>query len=65
MYDTGILDEALDRRREQLSRQRSELLERVLHTLRAQSGPLGIEEAYVVGSLKTPGAWHPALYVVP
>ncbi len=60
MYDTSILDEALAHRREQWRRQQSELLGRVLQTLQAHSESLGIEDAYVVGSLKTPGAWHSA-----
>ena len=60
MFDTCILDEALKVRRERLRREQAELLERVRDALRQLRGPLGIEAAYVIGSLKAPDAWHPS-----
>ena len=60
MFDTCILDEALKDRRARLRREQTGLLDLVRHTLRELRGPLKIEAAYIIGSLRTPDAWHPS-----
>ena len=58
MFDTSRLDEALRSRRLKLEQERVGLLERVQEELRRIRRQHGIEAAYIVGSLKTPGAWR-------
>ena len=58
MFDTSRLDEAKRSRRLKLEQERGALLERVQEVLRQIRRRHGIEAAYIVGSLKTPGAWR-------
>ncbi len=58
MFDTHRLDEALRSRRLKLEQEREALLERVQEVLRRIRRKHGIEAAYIVGSLITPGAWR-------
>ena len=58
MFDTSRLDEAIRNRRLKLEQERGVLLERVQEVLRGIRRRHGIEAAYFVGSLKTPGAWR-------
>jgi predicted nucleotidyltransferase len=58
MFDTHRLDEALRSRRLKLEEEREALLKRVQEVLRRIRRQHGIEAAYIVGSLKTPGAWR-------
>ena len=58
MFDTSILDKALRERRQRLAAEQAELLDRVRRTLQELREPLGIESAYVVGSVRSPDAWR-------
>ena len=58
MFDTHRPDEALRSRRLKLEEEREALLKRVQEVLRRIRRQHGIEAAYIVGSLKTPGAWR-------
>ncbi len=58
MFDTSILDEAMRTRRQRLAAEQAELLARVRHTLWALRESLGIEAAYIVGSLRSPDSWR-------
>lgn len=56
-YDTSILDAALARRRAELEAKREETLAEALRLL-AEIGPrFGVEEAYLFGSVVTPGRY--------
>ncbi len=58
-FDTSVLDAALARRRAENEQKRQALLAEVLHLLE-QLGPVyGIQQAYVFGSLATPGRFDP------
>jgi predicted nucleotidyltransferase len=54
---THILDAAIRRRRERLERERRAVLEDVIRALLSAGALLGIEEAYVVGSVASEGEW--------
>ena len=58
MFDTSILDKALRERRQRLAAEQAELLDRVRRALLELREPLGIESAYVVGSLCSPDWWE-------
>lgn len=58
MFDTSRLDEALRSGRQKQEQERVALLERVQEVLRRIRSQHGIEAAYIVGSLKRPGAWR-------
>ena len=58
MFDTSTLDKALRERRQRLAAEQAELLERVRRALLELREPLGIESAYIVGSLCSPAAWE-------
>ena len=58
MFDTSILDEAIRARRQRLAAEQAELLACVLRTLLELREPLGIEAAYIVGSLRSPDFWR-------
>ena len=58
MFDTSIRDEAARERRCRLAAEQAELLLRVRRTLLDLREPLGVETAYVVGSLRSPERWH-------
>ena len=58
MFDTSTLDKALRERRQRLAAEQAELLGRVRRTLQELREPLGIESAYVVGSLRSPDSWR-------
>ena len=60
MFDTSIRDKALRARRQRLAEEQAELLDRVSRTLQELREPLGIESAYVVGSLRSPDSWREA-----
>ena len=60
MFDTRILDEAVRTRRQRLMAEQAELLACVRDTLLALRQPLGIEAAYIVGSLRSPNSWREA-----
>ena len=57
MFDTSTLDKALRERRQRPAAEQAELLDRVRRTLLELREPLGIESAYVVGSLRSPDSW--------
>lgn len=52
MFDTRIRDAAIRARRQRL------VFERVRRTLLERRKPLGIEAAYIVGSLRSPDSWR-------
>ena len=58
MFDTSILDEAIRARRQRLAAEQAELLDCVCRTLLELREPLGIEAAYIVGSLRSPDSWR-------
>lgn len=58
MFDTSVLDRTLAAERDRQERERAALLDRVVDKLTAVRQEYGIREAYVVGSLSTPQAWH-------
>ena len=58
MFDTSILDEAIRARRQRLAAEQAELLDCVRHALLELREPLGIEVAYIVGSLRSPDSWR-------
>ena len=58
MFDTSIRDEATRERRRRLAAEQAELLLRVRRTLLDLREPLGVETAYVVGSLRSPERWR-------
>ncbi len=58
MFDTSILDEAIRARRQKLAAEQAELLAGVRRTLLELRKPLGIEAAYIVGSLRSPDSWR-------
>ena len=58
MFDTSILDEAMRKRRQRLAAEQAELLNCVRRTLLELRQPLGIEAAYIVGSLRSPDSWR-------
>ncbi len=58
MFDTSILDEAIRARRQRLAAEQAELLDCVRCTLLELREPLGIEAAYIVGSLRSPDSWR-------
>ena len=58
MFDTSILDEAIRARRQRLAAEQAELLDCVRRTLLELRQPLGIEAAYIVGSLRSPDSWR-------
>ena len=58
MFDTSILDEAMRKRRQRLAAEQAELLDCVRRTLLELRQPLGIEAAYIVGSLRSPDFWR-------
>lgn len=58
MFDTSTLDKAQRERRQRLAAEQAELLDRVRRALLELREPLGIESAYVVGSLRSPDAWR-------
>lgn len=58
MFDTSTLDKAVRERRRRLAAEQAELLERVRRTLMHLREPLGIEAAYIVGSLRSPDSWR-------
>ena len=58
MFDTHILDEALAKQRRALATEQAELLDRVRHALEDVRNQLGIEAAYVVGSLRSADTWR-------
>lgn len=60
MFDTRIRDEAVSKRRQRLRAEQAELLACVRSTLLALRQPLGIEAAYIVGSLRSPNSWREA-----
>ena len=53
MFDTSILDEAIRARRQRLAAEQAKLLDCVRRTLLELREPLGIEAAYIVGSLRS------------
>ena len=58
MFDTSILDEAIRARRQRLAAEQAELFDCVRRTLLELRKPLGIEAAYIVGSLRSPDFWR-------
>ena len=58
MFDTSIREEATRERRRRLAAEQAELLLRVRRTLLDLREPLGVETAYVVGSLRSPERWR-------
>ena len=58
MFDTSIRDEVARERRRRLAAEQAELLLRVRRTLLDLREPLGVETAYIVGSLRSPERWH-------
>lgn len=60
MFDTRILDEAVRTRRQRLMAEQAELFTCVRGTLLVLRQPLGIEAAYIVGSLRSPNSWREA-----
>ncbi|MDE2809364.1 MAG: hypothetical protein OXN90_13175 [Gemmatimonadota bacterium] len=58
MFDTSVLDEALRKRRQRLAAEQAELFDCVRRTLLELREPLGIEAAYIVGSLRSPDSWR-------
>ena len=60
MFDTSILDEAIRARRQRLAAEQAELFDCVRRTLLELREPLGIEAAYIVGSLRSPDSWREA-----
>ena len=57
MFDTSILDKAVRERRQRLAAEQAEMLDRVRRTLLDLRESLGIEAAYIVGSLRSPDSW--------
>ena len=60
VFDTSVLDEALARRRTAYEQERQILLAEVLRLLDDLAPRYGIQQAYVFGSLVTPGRFTPA-----
>ena len=58
MFDTSMRDEATRERRRRLAAEQAELLLRVRRTLLDLREPLGVEIAYIVGSLCSPERWR-------
>jgi predicted nucleotidyltransferase len=58
MFDTSVRDRAVAAERDQRERERAALFDRVVAALAAVREEYGIREAYLVGSLPTPHAWH-------
>ncbi len=58
-FDTLILDAALARRRSDYERQRQKLLAKALRLLDELGPGYGIQQAYVFGSLISPGRFGP------
>ncbi len=58
MFDTSIFDEAIRARRQRLAAEQAELLDCVRRILLELRQPLGIEAAYIVGSLRSPDSWR-------
>ena len=57
MFDTSTLDKAVRERRQRLAAEQAQLLDRVRHALLELRAPLGIDAAYIVGSLRSPDLW--------
>ena len=57
MFDTSILDKAVRERRQRLAAEQAEMLDCVRRTLLDLRESLGIEAAYIVGSLCSPDSW--------
>ena len=58
MFDTSALDAALRARRRRLAAEQAGVLDRVRRALLELREPLGVESAYVVGSLRSPAHWR-------
>ena len=58
MFDTSMRDEATRERRRRLAAEQAELLLRVRRALLDLREPLGVETAYIVGSLRSPERWR-------
>ncbi len=58
MFDTSILDEATRAHRQRLAAEQAALLDCVRRTLLELRESLGIEAAYIVGSLRSPDSWR-------
>lgn len=56
-FDTGILDKAIRDRRQRLAAEQAELLQRVRQALLDLREPLGVRNAYIVGSVLSPECW--------
>ena len=58
MFDTSLLDKAIKERRKRLEAERADLVGCVRRTLLELREPLGIDKAYIVGSLRSPCSWR-------
>ena len=58
MFDTSTLDKAVRERRQRLAAEQAEMLDRVRRALLELRETLGIETAYIVGSLRSPDSWE-------
>lgn len=58
MFDTSLLDKAIKERRKRLEAERANLIGCVRRTLLELREPLGIDKAYIVGSLCSPCFWR-------
>lgn len=57
MFDTDVLDRALEIRRRQRNRERVALIDRVASALRVCREKYGVREAFIVGSLLFSHRW--------
>jgi predicted nucleotidyltransferase len=58
MFDTSLLDKAIKERRQRLAAEQADLIDCVRRTLLELREPLGIDKAYIVGSLCSPDSWR-------
>ena len=58
-FDTSVLDAALARRRANFEQQRQQLLAKALALLDELGPGFGVKQAYLFGSLVTPGRFAP------
>ncbi len=58
LFDTSVRDKAIRDRRRRLAAEQAELLPRVRQALFDIGQSLGVQRAYVVGSLRSPDLWR-------
>ena len=62
-FDTSIRDRAIRDRRRRLAAEQAELLPRVRQALLELREPLGVQSAYIVGSVLSPEIWRESSHI--